>query len=159
MKRIYIAGKLTDITANYIQNMHEMIKVAEEVRSSGYSVFIPCLDILSGLVIGGMGYNDFFNNNIEWLKVSDAMYLTSGWEKSEGTRKEIQIANEHEIPIFIDIRCLNSYFEGLKILEQAKENCKYCKESKIEDVKRMKVELPDEYDMHTADVDDDDQFN
>jgi hypothetical protein len=114
MKRIYVAGKLTDITANYIRNMHEMINCSEEVRSNGYSVFIPCLDILSGLVVGTLTYDDFFNNNIEWLKVADAVFLTPGWEKSEGTKREIEIAEYHNIPIFEKMEDMNKYFNQKK---------------------------------------------
>lgn len=100
---VYIAGKLNDDAVGYIQNMHRMMVTAEKVRCAGFAVLIPCLDILMGLKFGDYDYSDYFDNNVQWLKRSDAVFLTPGWEDSSGTQKEITIAKSMGIPVFSDI--------------------------------------------------------
>lgn len=103
MKKIYIAGKLNDNASGYIKNVHKMIKFAEQIRIQGFSVYVPAIDLLMGLVIGSYDYDDYFNNSQPWLEVSDAMFLTPGWSKSKGTLREIQRAHKFNIPTFMKI--------------------------------------------------------
>jgi hypothetical protein len=99
MKRIYIAGKLSDMTTcGYIQNVSTMIKKANEIRKLGYAVFIPALDILTGIIDGGMEYTDYTDNNKAWLKVADAVFVLPGSEQSRGTQEEIALALMWGIP-------------------------------------------------------------
>jgi hypothetical protein len=106
MKKIYIAGKLNDTAVGYIKNCHKMIKTAKEVREAGFSVYVPCIDFLEGLVDGGFEYNDYFDNSQPWLLASDAVFLTPGWGSSEGTKREIALARENDIPVFDNINSL-----------------------------------------------------
>jgi hypothetical protein len=103
MKRVYIAGKLNDDACGYIKNLHRMIVAAERVRKAGFAVFVPCLDILQGIVAGNLGYEDYFDNSQSWLDVSHAVFLTPGWETSKGTAAEIQRAKAQGIPVFSGI--------------------------------------------------------
>ncbi len=98
--KIYIAGALNTDSIDYIKNLHRMIKYAEEVRKKGFSVFAPGLDFLIGLQCGNLEYDDYFNNSQPWLEVSDAMFVVPGWEKSKGTKREIQRAKEKNIPVY-----------------------------------------------------------
>lgn len=100
MKKVYVAGKLSAYGVQYIKNCHRMIDTARKIRRHGMAVYVPCLDILEALHDGDMDYEALFNNSAEWLKASDAMYLTPGWETSTGTNKEIKIAKKRNIPIF-----------------------------------------------------------
>lgn len=111
-KRIYIAGKLSASAIDYIDNIRKMIDTAEKVRRAGYSVFVPCLDLLMGIRLEWMSYWDYFDNNIAWLEVADAMFLVPGWESSRGVKKELKIAKEKSIPIFEDVAEMNTYFGG-----------------------------------------------
>lgn len=106
MKKVYIAGKLNDMAVGYIKNCHKMIKVAKEVRNAGFSVYVPCVDFLEGLVDGNFEYEDFFNNSQPWLLSADAIFLVPGWGSSEGTKREIALARENDIPIFDNINSL-----------------------------------------------------
>jgi len=99
MPKIYIAGKLNDLACNYIQNAHQMIKDAEEVRKSGFAVFIPGIDLLAGVVNGDWNYKDYFDNSQPWLEVSDAMYV-GNWRDSKGTIQEIKNARDWNVPTF-----------------------------------------------------------
>ena len=99
MKKVYIAGKLNDDAVGYIKNLHAMIQEAEKVRKAGFSVYIPGLDFLGGLVFGDWDYHCYFNNSQPWLLASDAVYVCPNSERSTGTQKEIKLAKKNGIPV------------------------------------------------------------
>jgi len=104
--KVYIAGRLTDTTDKYIINVRTMILEGKKVRNAGFSVYIPALDFLSGVVTGERKYMDYFNNSIEWLKVSDAVYIIDNYMASKGTKEEINMAKRLDIPIFFNLEDL-----------------------------------------------------
>lgn len=106
MKRIYVAGKLNDDACGYIKNVHRMIIWAEKVRKLGFAVFVPGLDFLQGVVFGDWNYQDYFDNSQSWLDVADAIFLVPGWEVSSGTKREIERANQRNIPVYFDLDLL-----------------------------------------------------
>jgi len=99
MKTVYIAGVLNAMAVDYIKNMHRMMLNAETIRQRGYAVYIPCADVLIGMMFGNWGYKDYFENNIAWLEKSDAVYVCPNSDKSEGVKKEIERAGELDIPV------------------------------------------------------------
>lgn len=103
MKRVYIAGKLNADAPNYIKNCHTMIRTADKIRRMGFSVFIPCLDFLSGLVMGDYDYADYFLNNLSWLQCADFMFVCPNSEASEGTQKEIEFAKKHGVMVVYNL--------------------------------------------------------
>jgi len=104
MIKVYVAGKLShDTTIGYIQNMHNMIKFAAELRAIGVSVYVPANDFLEGLVHGGFEYEDYFGNSQPWLLASDAVVLVPGWETSPDTKREIALAEKNNIPVYKNI--------------------------------------------------------
>ena len=111
MKCIYIAGKLSDDAVHYLKNVSNMMEAAEKIRKMGFAVYVPALDLLMGIKFGWDEYNNYFNNSIEWLKRSDAVFLVKGWESSPGTQKEITVAKSKNIPIFTSYRKI---FDDLK---------------------------------------------
>lgn len=98
--RVYVAGKLSDTATNYIKNIHKMIKEAQYLRKNGFAVYVPCIDILEGIVSGDMDYPDYFENSFEWLLSSDVVYVCPGYETSQGTAREIAAAVGAKIPVF-----------------------------------------------------------
>ena len=113
MNKIYIAGKLShDDAVGYIQNCNRMIVTAKLVRDNGYAVYVPCNDFLEGIVNGDFTYEDYFENSQPWLLSSDGVFLTPGWETSPGTKREMQLAIEHDIPVFDDIDNMNKHFNS-----------------------------------------------
>jgi len=104
--KCYVAGKLNADAVGYIRNMHHMIKTAKKLRTFGASVYVPCNDFLEGLVDGDFGYEDYFNNSQPWLLASDFVFVCTGWETSEGTKKEIDLAKANHIPVFFDFDTL-----------------------------------------------------
>ncbi len=97
------------MAVDYIKNCHRMIVWAEKIRLLGYSVYIPCLDFLQGLITGTHQYKDYFDNSQPWLDAADAVFLVPGWENSEGTKKEIARAAQHNIPVFDSMIKLDKY--------------------------------------------------
>ena len=114
MKRVYVAGKLNGMACDYNKNLHYMIVWAEKVRRAGYAVFVPGLDMLIGVVMGDLDYADYFDNSQPWLDASDAVFLTPGWETSEGTKREIERAKAQNIPFYSDLDLLVKELGDLK---------------------------------------------
>lgn len=110
--KIYVAGKLNGNAVDYIKNLHKMIVEAEKVRKAGFSVFVPGIDFLMGVVVGNYEYEDYFNNSQPWLEVADALYVLNYWETSEGTKKEIEKAKSLNKPIFYNLEDLINYRDG-----------------------------------------------
>jgi hypothetical protein len=90
-----------------------MMTVAQEVKIHGYSIFVPAIDLLMGIKFGYSDYHEYFDNNVPWLKASDAVLLVPGWFKSKGTIKEVEIALTSGIPVFDSIEGLNMYFNEI----------------------------------------------
>jgi len=103
MKRVYVAGKLNADAPNYIKNCHVMIRVADRIRRKGFSVFVPCLDFLSGLVCGDYEYKDYFENNMPWLECAEYMFVCKNYESSVGTKREIEHAKGKGIKVVYSI--------------------------------------------------------
>ena len=102
MKRIYIAGALTADVTQYIKNVSIMMEWAESIRLEGFAVYIPGVDVMMGIKFGYYERDDYFYNSLEWMKVSDAVFLVPGWENSKGVKEEIRIANKMGIPVYPD---------------------------------------------------------
>jgi hypothetical protein len=111
MIRCYVAGALNSDAVGYIQNMHRMIKCANQLRKIGVSVYVPCNDFLEGIVDGGFTYTDFFNNSQAWLLVSNCMFVCPGYEKSEGTKREIELAGLNGIEVFYRLIDLKEHYK------------------------------------------------
>ena len=107
--KVYVAGKLNADAVGYIKNVHRMIKTAKLLRENGYSVYVPAIDLLEGIVDGNFSYDDYFDNSQPWLLAADAVFLTPLWETSKGTKKEINLAKFVGIPVFEDINDINQW--------------------------------------------------
>lgn len=112
MKRIYIAGPYSaNNVMDVLNNIRRGIELSYEVLKAGYAPFCPWLDFHYVLMDRNnkLTIDDFYQYSIAWLLVSDAMLLIEGWETSEGTLKEIDIAEFRDIPIFETLDELMSY--------------------------------------------------
>lgn len=107
---IYVAGALRSDIPGYISNIHKMIIMAEKIRRAGFAVFIPCLDILQGIVMGDLLFHDYFQNSFAIILRCDAIFLTPGWENSEGTKDEVDRAEQRGIPVFDNLDILINAF-------------------------------------------------
>lgn len=98
--KIYIAGPLNSDACGYLKNVHNMIKIANELRKKGHIVFIPCMDLLLGVFDGNLTYKDYFEQNSAWIECCDALFFI---ESSPGADKELDIARELGINIFYSL--------------------------------------------------------
>jgi hypothetical protein len=110
---VYIAGALRGTIPEYIANVSRMIKTGEEVRRNGFSVFIPGLDFLNGVVMGDLDFHDYFLNSWSWIPKCDAVFVTPQSENSQGTKEEIELALSLGIPIFDNISDLVFAFQPI----------------------------------------------
>lgn len=111
--KVYVAGKLNADAVGYIKNCHRMIKTARRLRGLGFCVYVPCIDFLEGLVDGNFTYSDYFDNSQPWLLVSQAVFLTPGWEDSNGTRAEMATATKNGIFVTSDETALLEYAHSI----------------------------------------------
>ena len=107
---VYVAGALNADAVGYIKNLYRMNIQADEIAQRGFGVYVPGNDFLLGLITGSYDYKNYFNNSQILLTRSDAVYLTPGWENSEGTKREIALAKEKDIPVFSNLTMLCSHF-------------------------------------------------
>jgi len=99
---IYIADKLSADPAAYIKNMHRMIRLGEKVRKRGFAVMVPCLDMLTGLVMGNLTYDDYFQNNLCLMLKADAVMFGKTWRQSTGAKGEHSVANKNRMKVFYE---------------------------------------------------------
>ena len=100
--RIYVAGPISGNTLETIANIQRGIKKAAELIKQGYEVFCPHLDFMLNMTADAehqLAVADLQRNSMEWLKVSEAIFLLPGWRNSKGTMAEIRQALELGIPI------------------------------------------------------------
>lgn len=106
-KRVYIAGPYSARSAMTVfANMRKGIKVAHKLLKAGFAVWAPWLDYQYFLAGDGLGSQDYWENGLAWLEVSDAFLLVEGWEYSTGATSEKETAEKLGIPVFYDAESL-----------------------------------------------------
>ena len=107
MKRIYVAGAYSaDNVITVLNNIRNGMRAGTELFLKGYSPFAPWLDFHFQLMLRegeALSVEDYYRYSIDWLEVSDAMYVLPNSENSKGTQKEIERAIELNIPIFYSL--------------------------------------------------------
>lgn len=121
IKRVYIAGPLTprgiksaNPAVEYLLNIRDMARVAVELILKGYAPFCPALDGMLFLVQRDgerITEPQIKRFSKDWLEACEAILLIDGWQKSEGTLKEIEFAKERGIPIFDSMEKLSEATE------------------------------------------------
>lgn len=87
-------------------NMRRGLKMAiDAMKTKRFAVFAPWTDFIFGL-IDAIDMQTYKENSIGLLEASDAVLLAPGWEHSEGTLKEIEIAQFNSIPVFENLEDL-----------------------------------------------------
>jgi len=112
--KVYVAGPLNGPDApSYIENLSRMLRVAKDIRRLGFAVFVPGQDFLLGLIDDKFDYSDYFHNGIEWLRVSDILYVI---DLSPGVKQEMKLAKKLGIPIVHTIDELLKKAKGYKTM-------------------------------------------
>ncbi len=109
MKKVYIAGAYSDDNVlGVLRNIGRGEDWAAKLFLNGYAPFTPWHD--KSFIItkwdAKFTVDMFYNYSIEWLKVSDAVFVVPNepglrnWQDSHGTLEEINIAQANGIPVF-----------------------------------------------------------
>lgn len=107
MARIYVAGAYN--AGNVMQvldNIRNGMRWSTRVMLLGHAPFCPWQDFHFQLMLREnetLTIQDYYNYSLEWLRASDYMFVTPGWENSTGTRAEIKEAHRLGIPVFFNI--------------------------------------------------------
>ena len=112
MKPIYVAGMYS---ANNVLDLLDNVRIGERAGTKlflmGYAPFVPWFDRgFHGHLREGenLTLQEYYDYSIAWLRRSDELWVLPNSEKSRGTQKEIEIAEEMGIPIYdiIDIESM-----------------------------------------------------
>lgn len=115
--RIYVAGRYSaDNVISVLDNMRDGMRLATEVLLAGYSPFVPWFDHHFQLMLRDnekLTVEHYYNYCFPWLEVSQGVIVVPNSENSKGTREELRIASELNIPIFDSIEDMNIYFNKM----------------------------------------------
>jgi hypothetical protein len=118
IRRVYVAGAISaDSHTEFLENIRKGLQWSIKVLKSGFSVFSPFLDYQFIIHDQGPEYlpvRALVDNSMAWLEVSDAVFVTPGWEESKGTKAEIARAEELGIPVVYRFRDLRNLAEVKK---------------------------------------------
>lgn len=111
-KRIYVAGAINAPSAGkYLNNIRKGIQLSSKIFLLGYAPFCPFIDfhynlVMSDVEVESIKTQDFYDYSMAWLDKADAILVVPGWEKSVGTKLELERAKANKIPIFYSTRDL-----------------------------------------------------
>lgn len=103
-KRIYVAGPLSPKgrradashpAIEYLFNVRDMVQFSVALMLKGWSVYCPAIDfqLFLGLPQGAVVDEPMIKAmSLDWLEVSDAIFMMPGWEKSTGSVEELRLA-------------------------------------------------------------------
>ena len=107
--RVYVAGPYSaDSVLDVLRNIGRGERVCAELFHNDLAPFCPWHDkgyAMDGLCQGA-DVGDFRDHSMAWLEASEAVYVLTGWEASNGTKAEIARAKELGIPVFYNILSL-----------------------------------------------------
>lgn len=109
MLKVYIAGAYSaDNVIDVLKNIGRGEHLAAQCFLAGFAPFTPWhdKDFIIKYPNENFDVKSFYAYSMEWLKVSDAVLLVEGWEKSKGTLAEIEQSVQLDIPVFSDLESL-----------------------------------------------------
>ena len=104
--KIYIAGKYSsDNIIDGLKNIARGQKVAAQLFELGFAPFSPWWDrsFILDNPEGTYTKQMFYDASLQWMEVSDSVYVISGVGDKGGVDKEIVRAFLLHIPVFYDI--------------------------------------------------------
>jgi hypothetical protein len=102
MRKVYVAGCYSaNSVIEVLQNIGKGEKAAAMLFRMGFYPFCPWHDAsyVKDSPNHDFDVKQFQEHSMAWLEVSDSVFVLKGYEKSKGTLKEIERANELGIPV------------------------------------------------------------
>lgn len=114
MKVIYISGPYRGATPFDVhRNILKAAEISIKVWEIGAVALCPHLNTyLFEFYAKHIDNNTWINGDIELVKRCNAVLAIDGWEYSEGSQQEIDVAFEHRIPIFYTIEDLKKWLSS-----------------------------------------------
>jgi len=114
---VYIAGPFRGDHAYAIRrNIRRAEAAALEVWSLGMVALCPHLNTAN--FQGVLPDQVWLGGDLELLRRCDAILLVSGWQESEGAKREEQEAEDRGIPVFVTVEALTSWFLAGRLAEE-----------------------------------------
>lgn len=111
MKVIYIAGPFRGASAWDIEcNIRRAEALALEVWRLGHAALCPHTN--TRFFQNAAPDEVWLKGDLALLERCDAVVLTADWKRSSGALAEVQFANDKNIPVFDDLRELQSWLAG-----------------------------------------------
>jgi len=108
MKRVYIAGPMSDMPAQYLANCARLLTAWREINAAGFAGYCPAADMLLG--IGSerpFDVESYRAWSMAWLEVADVVYVVAAAHAdgrySEGVDAEVRRAVEMGIPVVFTV--------------------------------------------------------
>jgi hypothetical protein len=103
--RVYVAGPYSaDNIMDVFKNIRRGIQWSVKLLTIGFAPFTPWTDfqISLGDELNQIKIEDYYQYSLEWLSVSDVVFVQGKWETSKGTIAEIAQAEKLEIPVYYE---------------------------------------------------------
>ena len=110
MKLVYLAGPYRAASEwELVQNIRNAEALALQVWQSGAACICPHKN--TALFGGAADDSVWLEGDLEIMRRCDAVLCTDDWGRSQGTREEVRIATELDIPIFFKIEEMRSWLK------------------------------------------------
>ena len=105
--RVYVAGSYNaDNVISVLDNMRIGMQAGKDVLLLGRSPFVPWFDYHFQLMLRkgeSLSVDDYYRYSMDWLEVSDIVYVCNYRNNSKGTKAEIEMAIKLGIPVVYNI--------------------------------------------------------
>jgi len=112
--RVYIAGPYRADNSDMVDiNIARARSAMVRLMEAGYAPFCP--HTMTGKMerdYPEIAEDVYLDIDIDWMLAADALLAIDGWQDSEGTKAEIEIAEDNDIPVFYSIEALNDWRKG-----------------------------------------------
>ncbi len=101
--RVYVAGPYSaDNVIDVLKNIGRGQEACAQLFRLGFSPFCPWhdKDFVIRCYQSKFTVDQFYKYSLDWLAVSDCMIVVGDWWLSKGTMKELEFAEEHNIPVY-----------------------------------------------------------
>lgn len=94
---VYVAGAYSN---NPEHNMQKAEQASIQLIKNGFAVFTPHKNFYDYQKYKDIHYETYLRMDFEIIRRCDAVYVLDNWEESPGTKREIDLCNEWDIPVF-----------------------------------------------------------